>query len=241
MALTLLAMCQRALYEKAEFAVPATIIGNTDPSALRLRYLADRTGRFFHRNYFWQKLMQVYTFPTVASTSTYALPSDYQRMVNLTQWDRTTFAPLKGPVSAVEFETMRSGAIAAAAGLRSYWRLAANLFEMYPTPSSVRTIAYQYIGLYWIAATGSSTATKEYFTVDTDTCIFDDDLMVLGIKEHFDAVALGVPFEPSGELTAMIGAAVGADGAKDVISFGESNVVGSILGMDNLPETGFGV
>ncbi len=239
MALSLLAMCQRALREKAEFNVPSTIVGNSDPSAVRLLALADRTGRDLMRLHLWQAMIQTYTFPTVASTGTYALPTDFQRFLNLTQWDRTNYTPLRGPVSAAEWEVDRSGNLSSASQIMSMFRIAANLMEIYPTPTSVRTIAYQYVGKFWIIASGGSSATKEYFTVDTDTCIFEDDIMVIGIRERFDAVAFGIPFVPSPEYQSMLGAATAADGGKSVITFGSGRLNG-ILGGDNLPDSNYG-
>ena len=240
MALTLLQMCTEALEEKAEFSVPATIIGNTNPTALRLRRAANRTGRTLRNLMTWQAMIQTYTFPTVASTETYALPSDFHRFINYTQWDRTNYSPLLGPQSGAAWEYVRSGSVTGASQVYSVWRHAAGLFAIRPIPTSVRTIAYQYIGNYWIAATGSSTLVKEYFTVDSDTCIFDDDLMVLGIKERFDAIALGVDFVPSAEYQANIDAAVAKDGGKPVIKFGPPSVFSSVLGEGNISEGNFG-
>lgn len=240
MALTLLQMTQRALREKAQFSVPATIVSNTDPTAVRLLNLADRTGRALKALHAWQAMNQTYTFPTVASTGTYALPSDFQRFLNLTQWDRTNYTNVRGPVSAAEWEVLRSGNLSSASTIPSFFRIAAGVFAIYPTPSDVRTIAYQYIGTSWIVASGGSSATKEYFTVDTDTCIFDDDLMVLGIKERMEAVALGIDFVPSPELNAMTGAAIAADGGKGTITFGPPASLYGVLGGGNLPVSDFG-
>lgn len=241
MSLNLLAMCQRALREKAEFAIPSTIVGNTDPTAVRLLNLADRTGRTLRNLMTWQKMVQTYTFPTVDGTETYALPSDFQRFLNYTQWDRTNYTPLTGPLSGAAWEVVRSGNVASSSQLMSVFRVAGNLFAIRPIPTSVRTIAYQYIGTSWILANGDSSPTKEYFTVDTDTCIFDDDLMVEGIRERFEAVILGVDFVPSPELQALIDAAVAADGGKGVITFGEPKWFRSVMNEGNIQDGGFGL
>ncbi len=241
MSLNLLAMCQRALREKAEFSVPSTIVGNTDATAVRLLNLADRTGRTIRNLITWQAMIQTYTFSTADGTETYALPSDFISFIDLTQWDRTNYTPLQGPQSAAAWEVVRSGNVASASQLVSVWRLAGNLFSIRPVPTSVRTIAYQYIGKNWILANGDSSATKEYFSVDTDTCIFDDDLMVMGIKERFEAVINGVDFVPSPEYQALIDAAIASDGGKQVITFGPPKFWRSVSGGGNLPEGGFGL
>jgi hypothetical protein len=240
MAFTLLDMSQRALRERAQFSVPASIVGNSDPTAVRLLAVADRTGNFLFTEHIWQDLIQTYTFSTANGTSTYALPSGFDRFLQLTFWDRTNRRYVKGPVSAADWEMMRSGILSAASQIQSFFRVSANLFEIYPTPTTVRTIAYQYLTKYWIVANGDSTATKEYFTADNDTTIFRDNLMVMGIKERLEAVAQGVDFAPSAEYQAFLAAGVAADGGKDAITFGPPRFTQSVLGGGNIPDFNYG-
>ena len=240
MAITLLAMCQRALREKGQFNVPSTIVGSTDPTTVRLLTLADRTGRWIANYTTWQVMIQTYTFATVNGTETYALPSDFVSFIDLTQWDRTNYTPLRGPQSAAAWEVIRSGNVASASQLMSVWRVAGNLFAIRPAPTTVRTIAYQYLGKNYILASGDSSATKEYFTVDTDTCVWSDDLMVLGIKERMEAVALGIEWAPSAEYQSFLDGAVSSDGGKAVITFGQPQWLQGIMGSGNLPESNFG-
>jgi len=239
MSLTLLQLCQTALQERGEFSVPATIVGNSDPTAVRLLALANRAGRWTMKENTWQALVKTYTFSTSNGVSDYAIPSDLDRFLNLTFWDRTYYRYVKGPISAAEMELLRSSRIAMASQFYSYFRIVGNLFTIYPTPAATRTFAYQYAGKNWITADGDSSPSKEYFTADSDTCSFNDDIMVLGIKERFQAAIDGVEWQPSTELTSFIGKAVMADGGKDVIVFGPGPLVGP-LGRGNLPETGYG-
>jgi hypothetical protein len=56
----------------------------------------------------------------------------------------------------------RAGSVASQ--IFSFFRISANLFSIYPTPTSTRTIAYQYIGKNWIYPTGRGRSpTAEYF------------------------------------------------------------------------------
>src|SRR5690242_11912595 len=102
--MTLLTIAQTALREVGDYAVPSSIVGNTDPTAVQLLALANRAGRTLALDYRWQALLTTYTFPTVASTADYALPTDFNRFANLTPWDRTNYAQLEGPVSAQRWE-----------------------------------------------------------------------------------------------------------------------------------------
>lgn len=239
MPLTLKEICQRALRESGEFAVPATIVNNVDPSAVRLLASADRTGRDLHRKLNWQALNQTYTFDTEDGTAEYSLPEDYQRFINLTFWDRTNLAYIRGPVSPVEFEALRSGSLSAPSAFQAYFRVAAGKFVIHPTPSDIRTIAYQYIGQNWVDTNSDTVMDAEYFAADTNTCAFDDDLMVLGVRYRFLA-ASGAPHdEERAEYDAFEQRAIADDGGKGVIRFGGDVRVGP-LGSGGLPETGFG-
>ena len=108
---TLLSICQSALREIGDFAVPSAIVGSTDPIAVQLLALAQRSGKTLAADHKWQVLLKTYTFPTVASTATYALPTDFKSFANITQWDRTNYWEVEGPVSPQKFEALRSSSV----------------------------------------------------------------------------------------------------------------------------------
>lgn len=226
---TLLTIAQDALKEDGRWQVPATIVGNSDPTAVQLLALANRTGRVLAYDHSWQVLVISYTFPTVASTTNYALPSDFHHFVNLTQWNRTAYAQMVGPVSPRDWEALQSG-LSASAGIDKAFRIYGNRFYIYPTPTSVETIAYQYYSANWISG-------KPAFTADADVPLLDADLFTLGIRYRF-LRAKGLPYdEEKGEYISRRDSLLEKDGGKGTISFGGRVV--SPYG--NLPETAFGI
>ncbi len=46
-------------------------------------------------------------------------------------------------------------------------------------------MSFEYVSSYWVLASGGTSATKATFTIDSDTCIFPDDLMMAGLKMYF--------------------------------------------------------
>lgn len=116
----------------------------------------------------------------------YALPSDWDRPINRTNWDRTNNWELIGPKSAQEWEWMKGGIVAT--GPRVRYRILGNYFQIWPLQVNTATIAYEYISQYWITATGGTAPTKSSFTADTDTCIFRDRLMIAGIKFKYFSI-----------------------------------------------------
>jgi hypothetical protein len=126
-----------------------------------------------------------YTGATLTiSQNVYDQPADWHDSVNRTQWDRTNHWELQGPVSSQQYQWLESGIVAT--GPRRKYRIQGSTVVIWPPPSSSdtpSTLAMEYMSSYWVL---SSTGTpKPRFTADTDTTVFDPDLMVMGIKWLF--------------------------------------------------------
>lgn len=111
----------------------------------------------------------------------YDLPTDYDFQVNRTQWDRLNHWELVGPKSAQEWEWMLSGIVAA--GPRIRYRILNNKFQIWPLVVSASLLAFEYISTSWVYAQGGTEPSKSTFTLDTDSCVFRDRLMIAGIKK----------------------------------------------------------
>lgn len=228
--MTLLTAAQAVLRESGQFAVPSTIYGNTDPTAVQLLALANRAGKTLAKEA-WQILLTSYTFATVASTASYALPTDFGNFANLTFWDSTNYMPVKGPVTAMEWQTLQRSSVSGSPAFNKSFRITTDLFYIYPTPTAVETIAYYYWSSYWISG-------KEAFSADTDVTLFDEDLLTLGIKWRW-LQAKGDGFEnEKAEYQEALDAALAVDGGRDAIRFSDST--GYRMRAGNLPEGNFG-
>lgn len=123
------------------------------------------------------------------SRDTYEVPADFVTFINDTQWDRGNRWRLQGPASPQEDEWMRSGIVTT--GPRRWFRQVGrgqDVFRLWPPPGTNDVpgpLAYEYLSAYW--AQDSSATPKAQFTADSDTCVFDDRLMVEGIKWRFFA------------------------------------------------------
>lgn len=229
--MTLLSIAQTALREIGDFAVPSTIVGNNDPIAVQLLALANRTGRTLANDYRWQVLLTTYTFPTVDSTASYALPDDFGRFANLTQWDNTNTTRVQGPVTPAQWQYLQSSGLGGAAQFDKAFRIAGDLFYIYPTPTAADSITFQYYSNQWITG-------KEAFSADADEALLDEDLITLGLKYRYLQAKGDAYEEERNEYFRRLDSLQGADGGRNVISFGTSMLIGDTVG--NLPETGFG-
>lgn len=116
----------------------------------------------------------------VFSQTKFALPLAYDRLINRTNWDKTQHWEMLGPDTMQQVSWLKSGFISTGPRIRYY--LLGDQLNIWPPLGAEHLLGFNYITSYWIYATGATTLSKRLFTLDTDTCIFPDRLMVLGLK-----------------------------------------------------------
>lgn len=122
------------------------------------------------------------------SQTQYAMPSDFDRQIDRTHWDKTQHWQLIGPETAQQWEWLTNGYISS--GPRVRYRIFGSYFQIWPPQGTQHYLGFEYVSNAW-AATAAGVA-KTSFTIDTDTCIFPDRLMVLGLKhEYFKVKGFG--------------------------------------------------
>jgi len=113
----------------------------------------------------------------------YSLPSGYDRMISDTNWDRTNHWRNMGTKSSQEWQTLQGGVISV--GPRERFRIYNNKLRIFAALTTVYNFAFEYVSNYWVVATGATAGSKAAYTVDTDLCVFPDDLMLAGLKFYF--------------------------------------------------------
>jgi hypothetical protein len=165
----------------------------------------------------------------------YALPDDYDSIVPRTQWDKSKHWEMLGPESAQQWEWLLSGFIST--GPRIRWRLLGGYFQIWPGYSANENLGFEYRSKGW--ALSAAGAVKNSFTVDTDTCIYPDRLIVLSTKlkyfqaKGFDTTAIYRDYLTEFETS------VAQDTSAANLSFAPRP--GTVLiGWDNIPDSGYG-
>lgn len=228
--MTLKTLCQDAISEIGTFDVPETFFGNTDNTAKQCRTLATAVGKALARKYHWQVLQTSYTFATTSGTASYDLPSDFGRFSNLTFWDRTNYWEVRGPATPTQWQTLNSSVVSLVP--RKVFRIAADQFVIYPTPSSTDTIAYDYQSKNWCEDSGGTA--QSAFAADDDVSKIDEELIKLGVKYRFLS-AKGRPYgEEKEEFDAYLSALRADDEPHQVIDFGQTQ----FDVYENVPNTG---
>jgi len=165
----------------------------------------------------------------------YDLPPDYETIANRTQWDKTKHWEMLGPEDAQQWQWLKSGYIST--GPRVRWRILGQYFNIWPVMNTQEYLGYEYRSKAW--AESVSGVPKNSFTTDTDTCIYDDRLMVLLTKlkffqiKNFDTTALQQTYDR------YLSVIKSNDKGAPNLSFAPypSKV---LIGYANIPDTGYG-
>jgi hypothetical protein len=113
----------------------------------------------------------------------YDLPGGYDRMISDTNWDRTDHWRNLGTKSSQDWQFLQGGIISI--GPRERYRIYNNKFRIFQALTTVYNFSFEYVSNWWVCATGSDQGSKSAYTVDTDTSVFPDDLMLAGLKFYF--------------------------------------------------------
>lgn len=172
------------------------------------------------------------------SQTIYALPSDYDRQIDRTHWDQSMRWELLGPQTPQQWEWLLSGYIAT--GPRIRYRLLGDKFQIWPPPAANDYLRFEYISNAWVTASGGSGPTKTAFTVDTDTCIFPDALMVAGLKWSWEtAKTKQVQNQYFRDYESQLMIAQSADAGSQTLSMSPQRA-SVLITWDNIPDSGYG-
>ena len=165
----------------------------------------------------------------------YDLPPDYETITDRTQWDKTKHWEMLGPEDAQQWQWLKSGYIST--GPRVRWRILGQYFNIWPMMNTQEYLGYEYRSKGW--AESSTGQVKNSFTADTDTTLFDDQIMILGTKlrywqiKGFDTTSLQQEYDR------YLSVAKANDKGAPNLSFAPypSKV---LIGYANIPDTGYG-
>lgn len=159
--------------------VPTTVVGNTASHAPAMLMAAKEELDSLATRCMWTKLVKEHTFTTTATSvqvTASAIPADFDRMINDSMFNRTTRRRVDGPVSAEDWQNIQASLITR---VNPAYRFRGGTILITPTPASGDTIAYEYVSTQKVLnASGTATTT---WSVDTDTTIFRDDIVTLGV------------------------------------------------------------
>lgn len=238
--MTLLSIIQEACAEIGAVAVPTAVVNNTDETVSRMLALIKREGEDLIKTD-WTILQRLHTFATVDGTSEYSLPADYGRMITSTGWNTSTSSMMYGPLSPQEWREVTYGLIGVGIYgkrfriVRSFVSGTSRKFILTPTPSSVETLAFEYISTYYCASSGGTA--QAAWAADTDVPICDEELFRKGLVVRFKR-SVGLDYaSDAAEYAEMLAFKKASDRPSPVLSLTPPRSL-RLLSPWNLPESG---
>ena len=151
--------------EELGLDAPTAVVGSTDKQVKQMLRAVYRASQIARDSVSWPKLQREHTFDLVDSQANYSLPTDFDRFIFETEWDRDDQWPLIGPISPQEWQTRKSGVVTSAPHrmFRVKDRTDSVLY-IHPTPSSGdagQSLYFEYISKTWILPT-TWTATTSF-------------------------------------------------------------------------------
>ena len=216
---------------------------DTDPNVAQVCTLLKSTGRKLIHEHKWTFLRKEYLFTTVQGTATYPLPADFHEMIDQTGWNRTTRLPFGGPLSAQQWQFLKSRL--AGVVFTVLFRPLGGTLYLYPdnpTPGGY-SIAFEYQSDGWIEVPGIPSSTfRDYPRDSTDIVRLDSHLTSRALKLAW-LQAKG--FDTSAALddyTSVLEHVIGHDSFVPTLSLNNRGVLRAdpLLGQQNLPITGYG-
>lgn len=177
--MTLLTIAQ-AVSDETNFTRPTALTSSTDPDLQKLLRLINKIGNRLMKVFPWQALRMEQTFTGLAQeVQTGILPSDFDRFIPETFWDRTNGYLIPGPVSPVEWNSMKAGH---APAQHKFVYRGGNV-SIYPVIDGGENLAFEYVSNQWVESSGGTGQSS--FLADTDVARIDEDLIVYGVIFEF--------------------------------------------------------
>lgn len=171
---------------RTNISVPTGVIGSVDPQVIQVLRLLEKEGSELAIRGSWQSLTEEATFVSVVTESQgviSTLASDgFRSIVDETFWDRSTRLPVLGPLDAKEWQTLKA---VTNAGPRYWYRIRGNQLLLNPAPVAGLNFYFEYVSKNWIV--GVDTVRKSRFTLDTDSILLPDDLVLQGLTWRWKA------------------------------------------------------
>jgi hypothetical protein len=218
---------------------------STDPAFIQLRTILGTAGQELLSLHQWQKMVQVHTITTVVppDTGNYDLPADFGYMIDQTGWSPTNAGaglPLGGPLSEQDWTYLVNTNLASSTIYVSF-KMAQGQIQVLPQPPPTGIeINFEYVSRYWVAATGSTTGSKDKPTASDDVILFEPILIVKFLKLRFLEAKGFDTTAAAGQFLTMFQSWTGKDASAPILNTARMRFF-PYLGYRNIPETNYGL
>lgn len=211
--MTMLAVVQY-FCRRTGLPAPTTAAGSTDPQVRQIIALLEEEGNDLSSRGSWQGLTFEASHTTLALEDQGAIATiasnGFRYLKNNTIWDRTTRLPVCGPLDSEEWQALKAWL---STGPRYRFRIRGGKLLVNPAPPASDSWYFEYVSQNWILGADGTTY-KQYFTLDTDTILLPETLVLMGLRWRW-AREKGLDYaELFRTYEAQVKDAMGRDGGK---------------------------
>jgi hypothetical protein len=157
--------------------------GSLQKHYVQLRGLLQDAGDELTQLYPWEVLHREVNFTTTAGGNPYALPSDFDRMIPGTHWDRANDLPVGGPLNAQDWQYLQGRDLVSSTIYASF-RQKENELYIFPDDAGFE-IYYEYISTSWIQDGSVPTEYRSEIDSGGDIILFDSALIRNYLRAKF--------------------------------------------------------
>ncbi len=160
---------------------PQSLFSSTDTMMIEIADLANDVATDIMKSNDWRGLTKLHASAGNGTDTAFTMPADYNRMtlagdVFNTSWPMQHFTP----AGSLDFwRDLLNGAITLASVTPGYWIILDGKFNVWPVLPSGQSAQFYYISKNIVCSNDGGT--KPAFTVDSDTFLFDERLITLGL------------------------------------------------------------
>lgn len=166
---------------RTNLPIPQTVMGSSDTQVVQIRAILEEEGGDLSRRGSWEGLVNEATHTTLATEDQGAITAlasnGFRSVVMSTFWDRTDKLPVP-LIGSTDWQALKA---LVATGPRYQYRLRKGKVIVTPVPPAGNTWAFEYVSKNWILGIDGTTY-KEYFTLDTDTILLPESLVLMGLR-----------------------------------------------------------
>lgn len=161
---------------------PTTVAGTSDKQIKQVLAILEEGGNDLALRGAWQGITFEASHTTLALEDQGAIntiaSNGFRYIKNETIWDRTDTLPVLGPVDSKEWQSLKALTLN---GPRYRYRIRGGKLIVNPTPTAGHSWNFEYVSKYWILGADGTTY-KQYFTLDTDTILLPEELVLMGLR-----------------------------------------------------------
>ena len=169
-----------------DFPSPALAFASGDPAVKKMRRSIEATSYSLGRIHAWKTMRAEATFTSVATeVQTAMLPTGFDRFIAETVWDRTDKTLLTGPVTEVEWASLKASGYSDSTQRKFFQRgnTVSTSILMIPVPSAGKTFGFSYVNTYFCESSGGTA--QSAWAADADISRLDAELVTLGAISDF--------------------------------------------------------